>query len=97
MAGKLWVRQVRKNKMVADAVASCDKMAWQEALLECCHRLDIGVPMVLSRHLKDWEDFSQTRFLPEHFLEPVRFDRLEAEYFDPEDAAKKKPFREAEV
>ena len=28
-------------------------------------------------------DFGQARFLPEHFLESVRFDRLEAEYFEP--------------
>ena len=90
MSGKLWVRQIRKNKMVADAVAPCERNTWQEALRECCHKLDIGVPMVLSRHLKDWEDFSQTRFLPEHFLEAVRFDRLEAEYFDPDEKAAKK-------
>lgn len=91
MAGKLWVRQIRKNKIVADAVTGCERSRWQEALAECCRQLDIGVPMVLARHLSDWDSFSQTRFLPEHFLETVPFDRLEAEYFDPDTPAKKLP------
>ena len=90
MAGKLWARQIRKNKIVADAVTACDKASWQEALAICCRQMDIGVPMVLSRHHQDWDSFSQTRFLPEQFLEPVRFERLEVEYFDPEDKARKK-------
>ena len=94
MAGKLWARQIRKNKMVADAVAACSRAGWQEALAVCCRQMDLGVPMVLARHLQDWDSFSQTRFLPEHFMEPVRFDRLEVEYFDPDEAAKKKPRRD---
>lgn len=89
MAGKLWLRQIRKNKITASAVTACDKANWQEALAIGCRQMDIGVPLVLSRHKQDWDSFSQTRFLPEHFMEPVHFDRLEAEYFDPE--AKKKP------
>jgi hypothetical protein len=92
MAGKLWLRQIKKNKITADTVAACDKANWQEALATGCREMDIGVPIVLSRHIQDWDNFSQTRFLPEHFMEPVRFDRLEAEYFDPD--AKKKPRRD---
>lgn len=90
MAGKLWARQIRRNKMIADAVSACDRADWQEALSACCRQMDIGVPMVLARHEQDWQNLSQTRFLPEHFLEQVRFDRLEVEYFDP-DQKKKKP------
>lgn len=94
MAGKLWARQIRKNKMVADMVTSCDKTNWQEALAVCCRQMDIGVPMVLGRHVQDWDSFSQTRFLPEHFMETVKFDRLEVEYFDPDDKANKQPRQE---
>ncbi len=93
MAGKLWLRQIRKNKITADTVTACDKGSWQEALTVGCRQMDIGVPMVLARHVQDWNNFSQTRFLPEHFMEPVRFDRLEAEYFDP-DTVKKPKFNE---
>lgn len=89
MAGKLWLRQIRRNKMIADAVTDCSKADWQEALAAGCRQMDIGVPMVLGRHAQDWDNFSQTRFLPEHFMESVHFDRLEAEYFDPD--ANKKP------
>ena len=91
MAGKLWLRQIRRNKMVADTVCACDKGSWQEALAIGCRQMDIGVPMVLARHIQDWESFSQTRFLPEHFLEAVHFERLEAEYFDPDEKKVKAP------
>jgi len=37
---------------------------------------------VVARHHRDFEEFGQTRFLPEHFLESVNFDRLEVEFFD---------------
>ena len=40
--------------------------------------------VVLPRHERDWEEFRQARFLPEHFLEDVPFDRMEAEYIEPD-------------
>ena len=40
--------------------------------------------MILPRHLRDYERFRQMRFLPEHFVESVSFDRMEVEYIDPE-------------
>ena len=43
------------------------------------------MPLVVPRHQRDFADFRQLRFLPEHFLESVSFDRLELEYFDPQE------------
>ena len=85
MAGKLWVREIRRGKIRRDIVVPCPEGDWQAALLEACHALDLSVPLVVARHLKDYEEFRQLRFLPEHFLESVPFDRLEVEAFDPED------------
>lgn len=85
MAGSIWVREIRRGKIRRDLVVPCRDHDWQTALAAACHDLDLAVPLVVARHLKDFEDFRQLRFLPEHFLEPVAFDRLEVEYFDPDD------------
>lgn len=89
MAGKLWIREIKRNKIRRDAVVPCPDGDWRAALAEGCHQMDISFPVVVSRHLKDFEDFRQARFLPDQFLESVSFDRLEVEYFDPEDKSSK--------
>ena len=58
-------------------------------LEEACRKLDIARPIWLDKHSREWDEFGQTRFLPDDFLESVDFQRLEIEYIDP-DAKKKK-------
>ena len=47
-----------------------------------CHTLDLSVPVLLPRHLRDWGEFKQVRFVAGDFMDAVIFDRMEAEYFD---------------
>lgn len=82
MAGQLWVRMIRRNRIKAEALVPCGQDAWQEALQEACRELDLSVPLIVQKHLRDWEQYAQTRFLPEHFLDGLQADRLEVEYFD---------------
>lgn len=84
MAGQLWVKLINKGKITEDTVAPCPDGDWQEALREACHQLDISVPITVPKHLRDWESSRQARFLPEHFMDGLRHDRVEIEYFDPE-------------
>ncbi len=84
MAAGIWVRLMRKNRIEGSLTQPCAYEGWQDALEEACHTLDIPRPLVLPKHLRDWDAFSQTRFLREHFLESVAFDRMEVEYIDPE-------------
>ena len=35
----LWVRLVRKNRIMRDVTVPCDREAWQEALEEACKML----------------------------------------------------------
>ena len=42
------------------------------------------MPVQVPKHERDWAEYRQTRFLPEHFMEAVPFDRMEIEYFDPD-------------
>lgn len=84
MAAGIWVRLMKKNRIEKDITVDCVYEDWQEALGQACRQLDTGRPMVLPRHERDWQQFSQARFLKEHFVEDVPFDRMEVEFIDPE-------------
>ena len=89
MAEALWVRTIRHNRMDKQVVEPCTRRDPQEALDEACRKLDISKPLWLDKNQREWNDFGQTRFLPDSFMESVPFDRLEIEYIDP-DAPKKR-------
>ncbi len=91
MATGIWVRLMRKNHIEKDTTAECTLSDWQEALDAACHTLDVPRPMILPRHDRDWEQFSQVRFLKEHFIEDVPFDRMEVEYIDPDKKKRNNP------
>ena len=63
MAGQLWVRLMRKNKMVRDTVAHCPQGEdWRAALTAACHQMDLPVPVQVPGHERDWAEYRQTRF-----------------------------------
>ena len=90
MATGIWVRLMHKNHILRDAAVDCAHNEWQTALDTACRQLDMPRPLILARHERDWEQFNQARFLPEHFMESVPFDRMEVEFIDP-DKKKKNP------
>ena len=92
MATGIWVRLIRKNRIENSAHVECALSDWQSALDTACHQLDIPRPLLLPRHERDWAQFRQARFLKEHFVEDVPFDRMEVEFIDPENQKKKTPF-----
>ena len=84
MSQGIWVRLIKHGKILESAVQPCAAEEWEEALTEACRRLDAPKPVILPRHERDYASFHQARFLPEHFVESVSFDRMEVEYIDPE-------------
>lgn len=95
MARMLWVREIRRNRIMRDAVVPCEDGDWQQALVEACRSLDLGLPLILPKALADMDSFAQTRFQPSHFMEAVAFERLEVELFDPEVKKKSGDIRNA--
>ena len=91
MATMLWVRLMHKTKIKRDIAVPCDFDDFEEALDTACKKLDMPRPLILQKHLKDWEAFRQTRFLPEHFMEEFPYDRMEAEFIDPDKKKKTNP------
>lgn len=91
MATGIWVRLMKKNRIDKDITAPCSQETWQEALETACQKMDVPRPMILPRHERDWDQFSQARFLPDHFVESVNFDRMEVEFIDPDKKKKENP------
>ena len=85
------MRLMRKTRIDQDMTVECSLDGWQEALEEACQRLDVPRPLILPRHERDWEEFSQARFLREHFMEEVAFDRMEVEFIDPDKKKRNNP------
>ena len=83
MAG-IWIRLMRKNRIWKDVIVSCGREEWTRALQQGLEKLDVARPLLIEKHERDWAKFGQTRFLKEHFMEDVAFDRMEVEWIDPE-------------
>lgn len=94
MPAGIWVRLMHKTHILRDVTVPCEMKDWQEALSHACHGLDVPRPMILPRHERDWEQFRQARFLSEHFVESVPFDRMEVEFIDPDKKKKNNPLYE---
>lgn len=82
MTGKLWIRLILRHKIDRDLTLLCDRDAWEDTLRDACRALDVSVPVVLPRHLKDWALYGQMHFAPGDFMDAVPFDRMEIEYFE---------------
>lgn len=84
MAEALWVRTIRNHRTDRQATVPCGRDDPREALLEACRQLDLPEPLWLEKNAREWEEFGQTRFLPDAFFESVPFERLEIEFIDTE-------------
>lgn len=84
----IWVRLMRKNRIDGSITQPCSPDEWEEALEEACRRLDVPRPLIINKNRRDWEAFSQTRFMPDSFMESVAFDRMEVEFINPEEKKK---------
>ncbi len=89
MAAALWVRVIRRHRTAQQVTLPCGRHDPEEVLAEACHRLDLSRPLWLDKNQREWDEFGQTRFLPDAFVEHVDFDRLEIEFIDP-DAPKRR-------
>ena len=84
MATALWVKTIRHHRTDRQTTVPCTRADAHRALLEACHELDLPEPIWLDKNEREWDEFGMTRFLPDAFMEPVHFDRLEIEFIDPE-------------
>ena len=86
--GRLWVRLMKRHRVERDALIECEHDDVENALRDLLPTLDLSQPMWLPRHRQDWEEYSLTRFRPEHFVDSVDFDYMEVSFIFPEDEKK---------
>ena len=81
---RLWMRIIKKHRIDKQFIAPCAPGGEREALIALCREADLPVPMWLEKHEREFERFRRTAFLPDHFIEEVRFERLEIEFLEEE-------------
>lgn len=79
---QLWLKVIKRQKIAKNETAACAPGEEQNVLAEMLREMDLPGPMWLDKHEREFEDFRFTSFLPEHFVEPVYFDRLEISLID---------------
>lgn len=84
---RIWAKVVTDHKTQKDVVQEftsarpSDLSGWAEVLAALCKPLDLAVPVILQKNVRELAQFSRTVFKPQDFLESVEFDRFEVEIF----------------
>ena len=86
---RLWARIINRHRIERQATYDCRFEDVEEALTELCHEFDIPRPIWLDKHEREYGEFRRTRFLPEHFMEEVPFQRLEIEFLEDGDKSRR--------
>ncbi len=81
----IYGKLIKNNLIICEEKAEyTDKdMTFQQKLTSClvdiCKKMDIQVPIWMSKNTKELANFSKTFFTDEQFMEKVYFDRFEIE------------------
>jgi len=86
---RLWVKLIKNHRMIKNTTMPCTWENVQEVLTEVCREFDVSAPMWLSKHEFEFEQFRRTIFTQDHFIEDIRFDRMEIEMIDDEAPARR--------
>ena len=90
---RLWIREIVRHKIARQIEMPCDVADVRENFSKALIDLDLPQPMWLNKHEKEFESFRRTSFAPDHFVEPVKFDRIEMELFDDDEKKRKEQMR----
>ncbi len=82
MALRLYGRIIKGKKILKEAVVENNEaIPYNDALEHCliavCKELDVQVPMWLKNNTSEFVSYRRTFFREEHFVEAIKFDKLE--------------------
>jgi hypothetical protein len=86
---RLWVKLIKNHRMIKNTAMPCGWDEVEDVLTEVCREFDVSAPMWLSKHEFEFEQFRRTAFTQDHFIEEIRFDRMEIEMIDDEAPARR--------
>ena len=85
---RMWLIARKKHKIESqleknvDAAGGFSESSFAHELEEPLREMDIPVPVILPKHIKELAKFSMTTFKADDFVEAVPFDRLEVSLID---------------
>ncbi|MBQ7978069.1 MAG: hypothetical protein IJ301_05750 [Clostridia bacterium] len=83
---KIWTKIIQGEKILKDSVwapdGAFDYSCLGNYIEEICNKLDEPTPIILRKHLNHLNEFGNTHFKQEDFVESVFFDRMAIEIFD---------------
>lgn len=83
---KVWGKVFKEEKIAKHFVINIEpsQCTFFDMVKNICEGLDIPTPVILKKHVVDFNQFSMTLFKSVDFVENINFDRLIIEYL-PED------------
>jgi len=82
---KIWSKILKDNKIQKDSTLSLEEFSFEslyDYLKKICYNLKIETPIVLPKHLNQFEEYSMTRFTSSDFIDYIDFDFLQLEYYE---------------
>jgi hypothetical protein len=80
----LWIRLIHRHRIERQTTVPCAHSEVLDALTDACRALDVPRPFFLPKNDREWEEFSQTAFGADNFIEHINFDKMEIELIDPD-------------
>lgn len=82
---KIWGKILENHKIIADFVLKLDAFCIDdlyEYLKEICYNLKIETPILLNKHINQFEEYNMTKFSKDDFVDHTNFDSFIIEYFE---------------
>ncbi len=86
---RLWLKVMKNHRISEQLTSDCAWGEEKEILVEMCKQADLPCPIWLKKHEREYARFRRTSFTPEHFIEEIRFDKLDIEFLDDTDVKRK--------
>ena len=79
---KIWGKVSSKERLIKSKTIKVDtqKTTFFEMLSSLCHALNIPTPVLLDKHVYDFNLFNHCTFKPDDFIEEVVFDSFIVQY-----------------
>ena len=86
---RLWLKVIKNHRIHEQYTRPCNWGEEKDVLVETCKQADLPCPIWLEKHEREYARFRRTSFTSEHFIEEIRFDKLDLEFIDDTDTQHK--------
>lgn len=75
---KIWGKVIKNERILKNYVLEVDEAntSFFDMLKNMCEKLNIPTPVLLDKHVYDFNVFNMSTFKPDDFIESVKFNRF---------------------